>query len=923
MLKRWLRLLLVSVVVIVVGCSKHTPDERQVVSENRALITPKIDSRSYRALVLPNGLRVMLVHDAAATKAAASLNVDVGSGADPKGREGLAHFLEHMLFLGTKKYPEAGEYQAFISSQGGQHNAYTSYSDTNYFFDVDANAFEPTLDRFAAFFYAPLFSQAYLERERNAVNSEYHARIDNEMRRFLDVLKTQLNPKHPFSKFTVGNLDTLYVDNLAADVRAFYERYYRAGNMSLAMVSPASLDTQEQWVRAKFSAIAAGQQAAMAQAEPLFSAGSLPVQLFISPKQERRSLSLSFPIPNVYGERLNKPTMLLGHLLGHEGEGSLFQVLRQKGWLEGLSAGNFLDDNGESLFTVTMSLTPVGVVNKDAIVAAVFAAIKLIEREGIKPWRYEELARVSGLQFDYQAQSQALAQAQSLAANMADYPQAYWLKGPYAMEQFAPDIVAAVIARLTPSNAVISLVAPELETDQVSPWYNTAYRVAAVDAEQLAQWQNPPALAGLHLPEANPFIPTELGLIAHDDAQPTVLRNESNFRVWHQALNRFNEPRAYVKLGLDSAVAGRMPQQSAVLAVAAKMLDDEVNARLYEAKAMGYQFSINASAFGLEISAYGYAEKIDELLAATIAPIKSIQWSHAQFLRARDELVRRWRNMALQPPYQVLADVQRADYEHPSWRKSVLADSAEGLSFDTFLNQWQQLSNVSFVNGLIVGNVDKPQADVVADIMARFAPRAKTDALAPKMTVLPVVADTVTPLPLSSADSAVLVYLQAPAQGFEARALSALTASVFEADFYSELRTQQQLGYVVHFANRLLAQTPGMMMIVQSPRYDAEYIVKAIDAFWAAQMPVIGELESQFTRHKQSLAVSLLQPPTNTAELAQRQWRNIEDGVLSFDQRQQLVAALEAISFEQWQAFVRQTLSSSYGARHVYIAKAQ
>src|SRR5690554_8056124 len=94
------------------------------------------DPNEYRFLELDNGLRVILASDPEADKAAASMNVAVGSGNDPANREGLAHFLEHLLFLGTEQYPDPGAYQQFIRSHGGSHNAFTAFADINYFFDV-------------------------------------------------------------------------------------------------------------------------------------------------------------------------------------------------------------------------------------------------------------------------------------------------------------------------------------------------------------------------------------------------------------------------------------------------------------------------------------------------------------------------------------------------------------------------------------------------------------------------------------------------------------------------------------------------------------------------------------------------------------------------------------------------------------------
>ena len=129
------------------------------------------DDRNYRFLELSNGLKVVMVSDLGADKSAASMTVYRGSYQDPVGREGLAHFLEHMLFIGTEKYPEPDGYLQFVRANGGSSNAYTASDHTNYFFDIGSHAFREGFDRFAQFFIAPLFSRDYVEREKNTVNS--------------------------------------------------------------------------------------------------------------------------------------------------------------------------------------------------------------------------------------------------------------------------------------------------------------------------------------------------------------------------------------------------------------------------------------------------------------------------------------------------------------------------------------------------------------------------------------------------------------------------------------------------------------------------------------------------------------------------------------------------------------------------------
>ena len=72
----------------------------------------------------------------------------IGSLSDPLELPGLAHFCEHMLFLGTKKFPVENDYSKFISKHGGSYNAVTAHDHTTYYFDVLPEHIEGALDRY-------------------------------------------------------------------------------------------------------------------------------------------------------------------------------------------------------------------------------------------------------------------------------------------------------------------------------------------------------------------------------------------------------------------------------------------------------------------------------------------------------------------------------------------------------------------------------------------------------------------------------------------------------------------------------------------------------------------------------------------------------------------------------------------------------
>lgn len=122
---------------------------------------------------------------------------------------GIAHFLEHMLFLGTEKYPDENSYSAFLNMNGGYSNAYTASECTNYQFNIKYDKLEPALDRFAQFFISPLFTPSATDRELNAVNNEFVKNVNNDSWRMYQILKHQTNSKHPVYHFGSGNFQTL------------------------------------------------------------------------------------------------------------------------------------------------------------------------------------------------------------------------------------------------------------------------------------------------------------------------------------------------------------------------------------------------------------------------------------------------------------------------------------------------------------------------------------------------------------------------------------------------------------------------------------------------------------------------------------------------------------------------------------------
>ena len=186
------------------------------------IITSRSDKRQYKTIKLENQMRCILISDDEADKSCAALDVHVGAALDPKPLYGTAHFLEHMLFMGTEKYPSENEYAEFITNNGGYNNAFTSLTDTNYHFECSNDAYEEALDRFAQFFISPLLGDSQTEREMKAVDSEYNMSLQNDAWRKFNLIQNIAHEDSQLRRFNCGNLESLKQDGIRESLLKFH-----------------------------------------------------------------------------------------------------------------------------------------------------------------------------------------------------------------------------------------------------------------------------------------------------------------------------------------------------------------------------------------------------------------------------------------------------------------------------------------------------------------------------------------------------------------------------------------------------------------------------------------------------------------------------------------------------------------------------
>ena len=883
------------------------------------------DDRDYAYFVLPNNMQVLLISDPDADKAAAALDVHVGSGSDPQGREGLTHFLEHMLFLGTQKYPDPAEYDAYISDHGGVRNAYTSFQHTNYFFDVDYRYLEPALDRFSQFFVAPLFSKPYVERERQVVHSEYLSKQNNEGRRFFEAMKELINPEHPYARFSVGNTTTLAERDekgIRGELIAHYQRHYSANLMALVVLGREPLPVLKDLVSARFSAVPNHDLAPLTIRKPLFAAGSLPQQLQVQPLREQRFLRLTFPIPPLEPHYTNKPTVQIAHLLGHEGKGSLLSLLKRKGWADALSAEIGIRTRGEATFSVTIQLTPAGLEQRDAIVRHVFQYLALIEAEGITPERFAEQRQMAELGFRFQQQASARATVRALAGNLHHYPHQDVMRGSYAFDRFDAALVHDYLSYLKPDNVLVAVSARELRTDTTSTWFKTPYRRSPIALDTLARWRQPERLAELHLPEPNPFIPQDLRLRPVVDATtvPRRLLANPGFELWYQQDTEFRVPRANFFVSLRSPVANDSPRHAVLTQLFVTLLNDQLNEFAYPADIAGLGYNLYRHGRGLGIRILGYNDRQDVLLARILAALENPTFDAPRFRLEHAGLIRRLHNQRRNNPVQRLRGEISTLLVEPSWHTDALLDAARDLRVTDLEEFAPKLLHRLDVVALAHGNLSASETLELGALLERRIIAHATPTPVPRNQVVRLEPTERLALAIENThhDAAVVAYYQADAKDYATKALTALLVQTISSPFVDALRTENQLGYIVYATYINLYGVPAIGFIVQSPITTPADLDAHITGFIEEYAATIDTLdEASFTRQKQALLAQLLEAETYLSERTSRYWSEIDKQIFSFDFRDQLATAIRAVTLPGFQLFYHRLLRDDQRRRIV------
>ena len=877
-----------------------------------------------RILRLENGLQVSLTHKADADDSAAALGVGTGYFQDPPHKPGLAHYHEHMLFLGTKKFPVVGGYQDFITANGGSSNAGTGGNITFYFFNVRHQAFDEALDRFSDFFKTPLFDGQYAAREVNAVNSEFQKNIENDRRRIGHLQNQMARPGHPLQKFGTGNAQTLAGDN-RADLRTFFETYYNAPNMRLALISNLSLDAQEAMVRKHFAALSA-RPVEPFRIDPDFRPALKDQYRLLRVKTLKNTMTLTmdFPAIRFRDYQDSKPQDILGTLIGNEGKGSLLSLLKKEDLVTDLAAGGDEAHPDMNEFSINITLTKNGLKNYETVMERVYQYLDMLRQTGVAEYTYAEARDMAQIGQDWKRESGGADYVATRVQHMMQFKPEALDTAPYLFSRYDPAAYRALLDRLVPGNMMVTLASNNQPVDAAEPVYGTGYTTSQVGGAAFDRLVWARKHSDMAYPVPNGFMPGALSLSAEI---PHLALDTAQARVWSLFDNRFRQPAAYLSLRVATPQVGNSVDNAMRAQLLVACVNQSLNEQAYPMGQAGLSFSLGLTMAGLEVNLGGYKNRLADLARFVASGLTGCHLNEASFETHKADLIRGIENRQKDPASRRVTEMTRelfmpnyfSDADKLAALRSITLSDVKDYA-GTFLAQ-------NFVTGMAHGNWDDNDVRAVSEGFIRqiggtpLAPEAR---VMPRMLALEDGERITLSRKIDDNNNGLFYLIQAGSLSVANRAAMMVVEKAIEPNFYQKMRTEQQLGYIVWSYSSATEDHTRMNFVIQSSDYGPAELQKRVEAWMKDSTNLFDSLSNaDFEELRAGVVSALIKAPESLGAAQGKLFSAATSRDADFAMQEKILAAVRALTLQEVRAMGRAVLQNADLARAVIHVRAR
>jgi protease-3 len=899
---------LIGASVMLNACSLTDQDKSVAISTQpepqSEIVKSPIDSREYASIVLDNQLEILLVSDPSIEKSAAAISVAVGSLQEPKEFGGLAHYLEHMLFLGTTRFPTVGDYSEFVSRNGGSQNAYTQLDHTNYMVAVNNDAYDEALSRFSGFFYEAILDESYADKERHAVHSEWTMKGPNDWVILQQLNGITLNPEHPISQFSWGNLDSLADkenNKLQTALMDMYNTYYSANLMKGAMISNLPIADMKKLAKQHFEKIPNKNTPRPKMTVTVAKSEHLKKVVHYIPQTEMKQLRINFVIKNNVKQFAVKPNGYVNYLLANEMPGSLASVLRDAGLSDAVYSNYDADEYGNAgSFTLYIDLTETGVKNRDKVMGAVLKYLNLLREEGVDPRYFKEIKQSLSNSFRFKEKTNDYNYAMKIAADLQHISAEYVLSSAYEYQRFNPQAVQAVLDQLTLDNARIFYIDKDQKGEQDMQYFAGKYSVHDINVELEQKWQQLSSQFTLVLPRANSLMPESFDVVTAkytDKPKQIVAKEGHTVHLGHSAL--FKQPKGRVTLDLNSGLT----KSSAKNHVLADLLNRGIVQQLTELQSEASAAGMGLNALlsnGLSLTASGFTDKQGTLLASALKQILNFDINESELTNIKasfkSDIQSSKRQILLDQLFPRFSQLTSLD-EFSDEALLAEVDQILPSEIKVFRDQLLKQANLRV---FAFGNYSEQRVNELSDMVLNQLPEKRQVSDVYQTPLLQFEPGKIYSWQedLEMTDIGFIDAYLAPRNDLDLAAARVLSQIIRPA-LFKQIRTEEQLAYTVGFFGQTFRQQMLVAYYIQSPAKGLAEVHERIGLFRKAFTQQLAAVTAEeFAMTKKSMLITLTQPEKNVSEEMNKftdDWRYQQ---WQFDSQERLIAGVEKVTLD-------------------------
>jgi insulysin len=871
---------------------------------------PKSDIREFAGGQLENGIKYALVNDKTLEKSYVTIVVNVGSYSNPKDYDGLAHFLEHMLFMGSKKYPDEKYYFEELNKLGGNSNAYTASMETVYFFNVFDNGLERMFDIFSRFFIDPLFNKDSISREINAVNSEHKKNINSDMWRKHQFMLDILNKDSSMNNFGTGSLNTLDKKDIRDKLIEFYNNYYTTDNISICIASSKSFEDMKGIIDSTFGIIKKSIcENKLELNKPFYSENKLNTYYFKT-LSNIYNITYIFEIPNQHKYLKSRYFSIFEMILLNKSDKSLYFNLTSMGYINNIN----IEIKYEGVLEITLTLTSEGLNHLDYIESSLYQAIEQIINSDINKYAtyFKKILKINYANI-YKFETTEL--CNMLAVNHYYYKTKDIFKGPFIIKKIKSNkkYKHKFIKYINKNNIIKIISSQDFPFDEKLKYnktreYNAEYALINLDLTPI----NNDNILYDQFDFNNNYLDVNPRVIPDLDIYdiPRLISNNQ----WYGGCSKFGEPLVTILLQINNNKYFESAINYTLTQISCWILNYLINVIMYKPFELSYSITFipvpSTSSINIIISALNDVSKIKLLLNDLNNFLFNIDLSKLSENYINNLIV------SLKETYENINFLNPSSYSINKIRSYIydteypieqLISATKIINFNKIKEYIKTILNDSTMTSFVYGNIDEKDA---SSLLVSYNKYFNNSSLTIPITHYIQEINVKHPNPNEKSNSVTLFYsmgeINIKDNNDATKSIIAVIGTrILSQLFFDELRTKQQLGYLVNLSMSAYRRKYYVVQKIQSDK-PIDYIIDHINKF----NKNVGKylLDSEFNEFVESIKKELLEPEYSLSDKVNKYLPEITSHEYIFDRNIILSKYIDKITKEDVVSYFNELL---------------